>query len=483
MPSHISRRRWVNVMFPNLLPYASNRCQVLSTGLLLFGVGLPCSMFSGCGTLGSKSPLLKPAATAHQVASVISATDEERARTASSSSGDSTGLGKPTNASDSRAAGQVAGVSYERPIVESQAGAIHPVETVATGAGHAFRLYQPQVSFQGADGGTDAGACSGCGTQCGGSATVCFATPEPLQKNSNEYIFDGGDQHPAVVVKKDWTAAGVDPTDTVIYYETLGGQVCVKPSNRVPIYAPRFAAVRQVTGLNLAARAVGTERMFLPVAPVGIDESNLAGNVSAPVAPQGEQQVGMLDAFQENRLGVPIAQVIPPLRLSETLVMFENITFFTTGEMIDDEIPVLGLVLANAREWYNPESVEVLIDGQQAALVVDTKRAQDVHVYEMPDKCAMRICKAASHTIANSGDIVRFTIRFDNVGPKPLGNAVVMDSLSARLEYIEGSQQCSVEAQFTADANEVGSQVLRWEIEEAISPSEGGVISFDCRVR
>ncbi len=456
---------------------------MVSSGLLLVGLGLACSIFSGCGTLGSKSPLLKPAARGQHVASVVSATDAQRERATSSRVGDIEGAEKLATVDNSPTAGQVATVSYERPIIASPSGESYSSELTADGMGYEIPMHQPQISYQAVNCETSGGACSSCGSQCAGDAAACCATSEPPRKNSNEYIFDGGDQQPTVVVKKDWTTAGVDPTDTVIYYETLGGQVCVRPSNRVPIYAPRFAAVRQVTGVNLAARAVGTERMLLPIAPVGIDESNLVGNVTVPIAPQGEQQVGMLDAFQENRLGVPIAQVLPPLRVSETLVMFENITFFTTGEMVDDEIPVLGLVLANAREWYTPESVGVLIDGQQAALVVDAKRAQDVHVYEMPDKCAMRICKAASHTIANSGDIVRFTIRFDNVGPKPLGNAVVMDSLSARLEYIEGSQQCSVGAQFTADANEVGSQVLRWEIEEAISPSEGGVISFDCRVR
>lgn len=301
--------------------------------------------------------------------------------------------------------------------------------------------------------------------------------------DSQEYIFDGGDREPSAVVREDWSAVGIDPSDTVIYYETLGGQVCVQPSNRVPIYAPRFGAVRQVTGAILAARAVGTERILAPVSPADFRETDLAGNVSLPLAPKGEQQVGMLDAFQENRLGAPIAQVLPPMRMSEAQKAFENVTFFTTGLMLDHEIPVLGRVLANARTWYNPESVAVEIGGEQAALVVDAKRAQDVHVYEMPDKCAMRICKAASHSLANSGDIVRFTIRFDNVGPKPLGNAVVLDSLVARLEYVEGSQQCSVEAKFSADVNDVGSQTLRWEIEQPIQPHHGGVISFDCLVR
>lgn len=325
----------------------------------------------------------------------------------------------------------------------------------------------------------------GCVTEeCNGSCGVCeVPAAAPRRRNAQEYIFDGGDQQPTVVIQKDWSAAGVDPTDTVIYYETLGGQVCVRPTNRVPIYAPRFGAVRQVTGAVLAARAVGTERMLAPVKPGRFDDTSLAGTVMQPLAPHGEEQVNLIDAFQENAGGTPLAHVLPPMRMSEARVPFEEIDVLGTGRITDEEIAVLGQFLVNARTWFLPESLDIMIDGEPAQLLIDSKRVQDVHVYEMPDKCAMRICKTASHTIANSGDIVSFTIRFDNAGVKPLGNAVIMDSLSPRLEYIEGSQQSSVDVRFTALPNEVGSQVLRWEIVEPIDKADGGVISFDCLVR
>lgn len=321
-------------------------------------------------------------------------------------------------------------------------------------------------------------------TNCQGACGVCApGTPTAPRRNAQEYIFDGGDQEPTTVVRKDWSAAGVDPTDTVIYYETLGGQVCVKESNRVPIYAPRFGAVRQVTGAILASRAVGTKRILAPVKPGRFDDLDLAGSVMQPVAPLGEEQIGLIDAFQESRLGVPIAQIVPPSRMSEARVPFEGVDVIGTGRITDEEIAVMGEILENARTWFTPESIDVMVDGQAALQLKDTIRAQDVFVYEMPDKCAMRICKAASHSIADSGDVVSFTIRFDNSGVKPLGNAVIMDSLSPRLEYIEGSQQCSVEARFSTEPNEVGSAVLRWEVVSPIEPSDGGVISFDCRVR
>jgi hypothetical protein len=59
---------------------------------------------------------------------------------------------------------------------------------------------------------------------------------------------------------------------------------------------------------------------------------------------------------------------------------------------------------------------------------------------------------------------------------------VIADSLTARLEYIKDSQQCSIDAQFASVPNDVGSSALRWEITE-LKGGEGGVISFDCKVR
>ena len=321
------------------------------------------------------------------------------------------------------------------------------------------------------------GDCNACATASSGDDSANG------YRNAQEYIFDGGDQQPTVIIKKDWTTAGVDPSDTVIYYETLAGSVCVQPTNRVPIYAPRFGAVRQVSGLQLATRATGTERILAPVSVERFDEKNLAGTMVQPVAPQGEQQVGLIDAFQESYVTPPMEQVLPLYRMSAARVPFELMDPTRTGLITIQELVDVQEFIQNAQTWVNPESLEVEISNQTAILLKDTKAAQDLFVYDLPDGCSMRIFKAASHTIANSGDTVSFTIRFDNAGVKPLGNAVIIDSLSPRLKYIQGSQQCSVGVRFSAEPNEVGSMSLRWEIEEPIEATQGGVISFDCRVR
>ncbi len=314
-----------------------------------------------------------------------------------------------------------------------------------------------------------------------GVDTGCAPSPAP-RRDAQEYIFDGGDQQPVVIVKEDWTEAGLDPTDTVAYYETDGGQVCVKPTNRVPIYAPRFGTVRQVRGLHSSELAIGTERILAPLSPIPLEESLVVTNLAQPLAPHGEAQVNQLDALQENNGGVPLEKVVGWRIMADAEVPHEMIDWFKLEVLRDEEIVVIGRILQGALEWYQPESLGVMIKGESVAQTRDEKFAKEVYLYEAEDKCSLRICKAASHTIADSGDTIRFTIRFDNIGPRPVRKAVILDNLSPRLEYIAGSQQCTLDAGFEETPNKVGSSKLKWAIDE-IPSMTGGVISFDCKVR
>ena len=102
---------------------------------------------------------------------------------------------------------------------------------------------------------------------------------------------------------------------------------------------------------------------------------------------------------------------------------------------------------------------------------------------ESPNGNRMRIVKLASRTDALPGEIVEFTLRFDNVGVETVGNVTIIDNLTARLEYVPESSLSTVDAEFFSQLNENGSLVLRWEIAEPLAPGEGGVIRFQCRVR
>jgi uncharacterized repeat protein (TIGR01451 family) len=370
---------------------------------------------------------------------------------------------------------QIAQVSYQEPVASAKSGL--PVAALLT-------PNATTASFQTADGcATATGANCGCMV---GSETPCIHREGQQIIDMQEYLFDGGDLDPALVVRNDASVAGLNPTDTLAYYETYDGKLCVVPTNRVPIYAPRFGAVRQITGIVLSEQALATERILAPVSPSRFEDKNLVSSMMQPVAPQGEESVSLIDAFRDRNLGVPMAQVFAPHRMSDAIVPFEAIDFFRTGILKHEDMPVLGQFLQNAKAWETPESLEVLVDGQETALAIDTKQAQDVHVYELPPgKCSLRICKAASQMIANSGDQITFTIRFDNIGTQPVEKVVILDSLSPRLEYIQESQQSSVAPapEFSSEPNEVGSTVLKWEFKSSLKPGEGGVLHFRCLVR
>ena len=87
-------------------------------------------------------------------------------------------------------------------------------------------------------------------------------------------------------------------------------------------------------------------------------------------------------------------------------------------------------------------------------------------VSQPPGKPKLQLVKVALTAFAQPGDVIDFTIRFDNLGNEPLDHVVIVDSLSPRLEYVSAAKQCPVQrrARFSTVPNEVGSLVvrLRW---------------------
>jgi hypothetical protein len=59
----------------------------------------------------------------------------------------------------------------------------------------------------------------------------------------------------------------------------------------------------------------------------------------------------------------------------------------------------------------------------------------------------------------------------------------IIDNLTTRLEYVPGSAQSTLGADFFTLENEGESLVLRWEIRDPLEKGQGGIIRFQCRVR
>jgi len=95
----------------------------------------------------------------------------------------------------------------------------------------------------------------------------------------------------------------------------------------------------------------------------------------------------------------------------------------------------------------------------------------------------LNVVKTANVIAARPGDEVEFMIRFDNISSRKIGNVTLMDNLTRRLEYVEGSSECTLKSEFKSEVNDAQSLALRWEIIEPVEPGTGGVIRFRCRVR
>jgi uncharacterized repeat protein (TIGR01451 family) len=299
----------------------------------------------------------------------------------------------------------------------------------------------------------------------------------------DEYLFDGGDSDGGVKVRPDGQLEGLDSEDTVAHYQTLDGRTVVKPSCRVCIYSPRFAAVRQVTlayGDNQLVKAGGVD---MPIGPVPELEVQPVTTALQPVHPVGE--IG-------ERAPITFLDHTPPIGLiSHTVIRatvdrlkpYENFDLIRSGLLVEGEMPYLAESVQAAIVWTNVQGVQVIIGGKKAEVLDGDKRAQASFGYEPPKHPCLRVCKVASTHSAKPGETVEFTLRFDNVGDQPVGNVSIVDNLTTRLELIDGSGQCSKDAKFFSEPNKEGSLILHWDINEPLKPGEGGIARFKCVVR
>ncbi len=313
-----------------------------------------------------------------------------------------------------------------------------------------------------------------------------FACPlpyPPRHVDPQEYVYDGGDRDPQARLREDLTVVGLDSEDTVIRFETQSGAVELQSGCRVPIYAPRFASTRKITPLGYSDRVVGTQAALRDQQVSRVAEALSPTNVRLSNGPQREENVKVVEAVRERNRGVQVDKVIPAIGISDAFKPYEDLALIRKGTLTTDETIKLRRSTAAALSWSNVEELVVLVDNVEVRLVQENNQPEEVLTYELEGKPRVRLCKVASHQVAAPGDVIDFTIRFDNVGDQKITNIVVHDSLAPRLEYVEDSQKSSLKSDFTSKANDAGSAVLTWTVLETIRAGEGGFIRFQCKVR
>lgn len=300
----------------------------------------------------------------------------------------------------------------------------------------------------------------------------------------DEFICDGGDQNADVHVKQDWTVVGLDQQDTVAHYDTLDGKTEVSHSNCVCIYAPRFAAVRKVT---TPVFYEGHERIADVELPTKLnihEENRVPTTAIQPQQVVAQLGIDQAQKLREQNRGLAVDQATQIILVREGFLPHEDLLFIQRGIFQAHEKARLAEMTAAAVIWTNNQAVQIIIDGKPAVEARGQAEPQETIVYEREGKPCLRICKIADKSEAKPGEIVTFTLRFDNVGDQRIGNVTVIDHLTPRLEYVEGSAESNLPATFVAVPQlPEETTVLRWEITAPMKVNDGGVIRFKAKVR
>ena len=283
-------------------------------------------------------------------------------------------------------------------------------------------------------------------------------------------------------MRQDDSLAGLQPEDTVVHYTTHWGDIEVEASNRVCLYAPRFASVRKITQAVAGDRAIGPSQFDRPVGAVRVDQP-LPGLVMTDTVEIAHADVARrTDAMRERIRGVPVEAILQPEQAIDVMAALVGLTIDELRLLQDDDKALIEQLALAAVTWTLDESLEVVIEDLKPPTLTRDEHLEGFTIYEFPG-ARLEICKLADRSDALPGEIVNFAIRVHNVGDSDVEHVVLTDNLTTRLEYVDGSQTCSGGAEFEAVANDSQSLRLEWKLTDTLRVGESVTIRFRCKVR
>ncbi len=299
----------------------------------------------------------------------------------------------------------------------------------------------------------------------------------------DEYLLDGGDRDVQANLGPQGELRGLETEDTVAIFDTIDGRTLIKPSNQVCLYSPRFGAVRKVESVIQNEQQDQLVAARLGVKPYLNQEDRLATTAVQPLRPEGEIGTRQLSIERVEEGVLPAISRLPIAALQGGFAPHEDFLLMRKGIFEESEKAHLQECIDAAITWTHDQAVQVVLEGVAAVDVTGDQRAQATYRVDVPNHPCLRVIKTASTKMARPGDIVDFTIRFDNMGDQIIERVSLIDNLTTRLEYVPGSAQSSREAEFSTEVNEGDSLALRWDFLEPLPVGAGGLVRFHCRVR
>ncbi|MCL2005248.1 MAG: hypothetical protein FWG73_03690 [Planctomycetaceae bacterium] len=302
----------------------------------------------------------------------------------------------------------------------------------------------------------------------------------------DEFIVTGNDAgKPAFV--EDWTVNNFAAGDTIAHFDTVDGRIIVEPSNRIHIYAPRFGAIRKIEGLVQEGQVTALINKQ--------SHQSVGHNQNAIQTSHTEQETRtQYSRTQDQIRGIESQRRGAGLETSQSISGYNNFLVVDSDSMtlLQRSFGMEGSTRVqlergslNARAWMGSEGVRVQVNelAPMTQIGVDGAIVYFQIVDEQSKTSQLRLIKVASRDSASPGEMIEFTLRFDNIGSQPIGNVTILDDLTGRLEFLSGTAVSSLQSGFASQPNASGGLSLRFEILDPLLPGDFGVIQFRCRVR
>lgn len=312
--------------------------------------------------------------------------------------------------------------------------------------------------------------------------TVVQSLPQQ-RRMRDEFICDGDDASPPVLVNSERKIMGLGLEDTIAHFETESGEAVVVPSNRVCIYAPRFSAVRKVHSFGRAEITAKTRAVREKIDTIEKSGEETTLHADQRMRLQANKLANRPGVFHDQSRNLTVETSTHLMGSQATFGAYSNLHLIKFGRHSNAETTRLKAGMQSAMAWDENVASQMTVKNAQAIIVDDVSKLQEVVGVESDFHPVLRLVKVASRISAKPGDSVEFTIRFDNVGNQRIQNVTIADNLSPRLEYVAESASCTLDADLKITSNASGSVSLEWTIREPMEKGEGGVIQFECRVR
>jgi uncharacterized repeat protein (TIGR01451 family) len=201
-----------------------------------------------------------------------------------------------------------------------------------------------------------------------------------------------------------------------------------------------------------------SERMLSRSRGSGLKTSDTAAAVDAPLSPMGHVHTA-----------VPVA----------------DFAFVRTGVFKQADEPWLAASIESAEVWTRDQNPVIVVKSDRALELRGWFAGQEMVGQEnrFNGSERLRVVKLADKSIAPPGEVVTFTIRFDNIGDRPVSDVTIIDNLTPRLEYVDDSARSTLDGRLVVEDNGEGSVILRWELDEELAARSGGVVTFRALVR